>query len=66
MRNKIKEFVKSRDISVYKLVQDTGIAAATAYGLHNNPSKIPAPRVLEAICSRYEVQPSELIEWVKE
>ena len=65
MRNKIKQFLDSRGITPYKFRQDTGIAQRTAYDLYNNPEQIPSSTVLDKICDAYEVQPGELLEWVK-
>ncbi len=65
VRNKIRKFVDSRGISVYRFRKETKIAQATAYELYNNPEHLPSPRVLEAICNSYEVQPGDLLEWVK-
>ena len=65
MRNKLKQFLESKNLSVYRFQKDTGIAPKTAYDLVNDESKIPAPKVLEAICDAYEVQPGDLLEWIK-
>ncbi len=37
-----------------------------AYDLYNNPDQLPSSAVLSKICDAYEVQPGELLEWVKE
>ena len=66
MRNKIKQFLDSRNITPYKFRQETGIAQRTAYDLYNKPGQLPSSTVLEKICDAYEVQPAELLEWVPE
>ncbi|MFM6451271.1 MAG: helix-turn-helix domain-containing protein [Planktothrix sp.] len=66
VRNKIKEFCSNRAITPYRLWKDAGLAPKTAYDLYNNPSQLPSSSVLSKICDTYEVQPSELLEWVKE
>lgn len=66
VRNKIKHFVDSKGMSVYQFRKDTGIAQRTAYDLYNNPDQIPNATVLKKICDRYEIQPNEILEWVKE
>lgn len=65
MRNKIKQFLDSKGITPYQFERDAGIAHRTAYDLYNNPDQIPSSTVLSKICNTYEVQPGELLEWVK-
>ncbi|BAZ13219.1 hypothetical protein NIES4071_50580 [Calothrix sp. NIES-4071] len=64
VKNKIKEFVDKRGISVYKFRKDTGIAQRTAYDLYSNPWQLPNSSVITKICDCYEIQPNEIIEWV--
>lgn len=64
MRNKIKQFLESRDLSAYRLVKDTGISDTTGYRLAADPTYVPSAKVLEAICEAYNVQPGEILEWV--
>ena len=64
VRNKIKEFIESKGISVYKFRQDTGIAQRTAYDLYHDPNQLPNSNVMTKICDCYQIQPSEIIEWV--
>ncbi|MDF0553151.1 helix-turn-helix transcriptional regulator [Kamptonema sp. UHCC 0994] len=66
MKNKIKQLVDGRGISVYQFIKETGIAPGTGYKLYNNPRHQPSPTVLGIICETYEVQPNEILEWVKE
>lgn len=66
IKNRVKRFIDSRGISVYRFVKETGIAPNTAYKLYKDPRHLPAPNVLEAICDRYKVQPGELIYWTTE
>ena len=64
MRNKIKEFVESRNMSVYAFREKAGIANKTAYDLVNTPTQIPSGNVITKICDAFEVQPNEILEWV--
>lgn len=66
MRNTIKRFLDSRGITPYQFRKDTGVAQRTAYDLYNNALQIPSSTVLEKICSTYEIQPGEILEWVKD
>jgi DNA-binding Xre family transcriptional regulator len=66
VRNKVKQFLDQRGITPYQFRKDTGIAQRTAYDLYNNPGQIPSSTVLSRICDAYEVQPGELLEWIKE
>lgn len=65
MKNKIKTFLDRRGITPYRFRKDTGIAQRTAYDLYNNPEQLPSSTVLGKICDAYEVQPGELLEWVR-
>ncbi|MBN3948813.1 MAG: helix-turn-helix transcriptional regulator [Nostoc sp. NMS7] len=64
MRNRIKEFVDSRGISVYQFWQETGISRTTAYSLYNNSAQYLGRDVMDAICSRYNIQPDILLKWI--
>ncbi len=65
MRNKIKQFLDSRGITRYQFWKATGVAQRTAYDLYENPKQLPSSTVLTKICDTYEVQPGELLEWIK-
>lgn len=65
MKNKIKQFLRLREISVYRFRIDTGIAQRTAYDLCNDPTQLPGSNVLSKICDTYKVQPNEILEWVE-
>ena len=65
MRNKIKAFLESRGISRYRFWNDTGNAQRTAYDLYDKPEQYPSGDVMDKICTTYEIQPGELLEWVK-
>jgi len=65
VKNRIKDFLAERGLSVYRFKRDTGIASRTAYDLSNNPSQLPSSTVLSKICDAYEVQPNEILVWVK-
>lgn len=64
MKNRIKEFVDGRKITVYQFWKDTGISRTTAYALYNEPDQYPNKNVMDAICTRYNVQPGELLYYV--
>ena len=64
VQNKLKTFLSDRNITRYKFGKDAGLAPGTAYDLYKNPDQIPSGIVLAKICDLYEVQPSELLEWV--
>lgn len=66
VKNKIKQFVDSKQISVYQFRKDTNIAQRTAYDLYNNPDQLPNATVLRKICDSYEIQPNEILEWIKD
>lgn len=61
LRNKVKEFIDSRGISVYQFRKTTGIANKTAYDLCNHPEQYPNRNVMQAICQAYGVQPGDLL-----
>jgi len=65
VRNRIKTFLEERGISVYRFQKDTGIAPSTAYNLAGRPEQLPSSTVLTKICDTYEVQPNEILIWVK-
>jgi DNA-binding Xre family transcriptional regulator len=64
VRNRIREFLESRGITAYRFRIDVGIAQRTAYDLYNNPNQLPSSTVLSKICDTYQVQPSEILEWI--
>lgn len=64
IRNRIKAFVKERGITVYRLIQDTGISNTTGYALANNPNQVPDAKTLNAICNAYRCSFDELLEHV--
>ena len=64
VKNRIKEFVDSRGMSVYRFRADTGISQKTAYDLYNNPFQLPNSSVLTKICDTYRVQPNEILIWL--
>jgi len=65
MRNKVKQLVDDRNLSVYEFRKQTGIANKTAYDLYNHPGQYPNKNVMEAICRTFNVQPADVIEYVK-
>ena len=66
IRNRVKVFLDGREITPYRFQVDTGIAPGTAYGLYNRPEQIPSGAVLDKICSVYQVQPGDLLEYCEE
>jgi len=64
VKNRIKEFLDARGLSVYRCQKEVGIAQRTAYDLSNNPSQLPSSTVLSKICDAYRVQPNEILVWV--
>jgi DNA-binding Xre family transcriptional regulator len=64
LKNRVKEFTESKGLTIYKFVQQTGIAMSTGYKLSQNPSHLPSITVLQAICDRYEIQPNEIVYWI--
>jgi DNA-binding Xre family transcriptional regulator len=64
IRNRIKELVDSRGISVYRFWKDTGIGQNTAYDLYRHPERYPMADVMEAICRTYGVSPGDILEYV--
>lgn len=64
MRNKVKQFLESQQITAYRLIKDTGISDTTGYRLAADSTYVPSAKVLEAICQTYKIQPGELLEWV--
>jgi len=62
MRNKVKEFLEVRELSVYRMIKQTGISDTTGYRLASDPSRIPSAKVLKAICTTYRVEPGDLLE----
>lgn len=65
MKNKLKAFLETRNLTVYQFRKLTGIANKTAYDLVNRPEQYPSREVMDKICAAFEVQPNEIIEWVK-
>lgn len=65
VKNKLKDFLNQRGITPYRFQKEVGIAVRTAYDLYNNPEQIPSSVVLTKICDAYEIQPGEILEWVK-
>lgn len=64
VKNKIKEFVNARGLSVYAFRKAVGCSATTAYDLYHDPWQLPSSTVLTKICDAFRVQPTELLEWI--
>ena len=64
VQNKLKAFLADRSITRYQFGKKVGLAPGTAYDLYKNSDRIPSGIVLAKICDLYQVQPSELLEWV--
>lgn len=65
MRNKVKQFLEGRNLTAYRFIQETGISATTGYALNNDPNHLPSIKVIRQICDTYEIQPNDILEWVK-
>lgn len=66
MKNKIKELIDSQGISIYEFRKRTGIANRTAYDLYHNSGQYPGPGVMDKICEAFNVQPGDILEYVKD
>jgi DNA-binding Xre family transcriptional regulator len=64
IRNRVKDLVDSRGLTVYRFWQETGISRNTAYELYNNPDRYPMADVMDAICKTYLVTPNDVLEWI--
>ena len=64
VQNKLKAFLADRKITRYQFGKAVGLAPSTAYNLYKAPDQIPSSTVISKICDLYQVQPSELLEWV--
>jgi len=64
IRNRIKELVDSRGISVYRFWKDTGVGQNTAYDLYRHPERYPMAEVMDAICRAYGVTPGDVLEYI--
>lgn len=64
VRNKLKEFVEGKGLSIYQFWQDVGISRTTAYSLSNDASQLPNSSVLHKICDHYRIQPCEILQWI--
>lgn len=61
IKNKIKQFLDDRELTAYRLIQDTGISDTTGYKLASDPTYIPSAKVLAAICDTYRIEPGEIL-----
>ena len=64
IRNRIRQFVDERGLTVYRLIKDTGISGTTGYALAKHPDRIPDSTTMDAICRTYKCQPGAFIEYV--
>lgn len=64
VKNKLRELLTAREITVYRFQRDVGVAQRTAYDLVNNPYQLPSSTVLSKICDAYRIQPNEVLEWI--
>jgi DNA-binding Xre family transcriptional regulator len=65
LRNRIKEFLDNRGMTAYQFWRAIGVAQTTAYRIYNDPTTIPKPHVLDAICKAFPgTQPGDLLEYV--
>ena len=66
IRNKIKQIVDSRGLSVYGFYKAVGISAKTAYDLYRKPDQYPSGPVVDRICKWGNLQPNDVIEYVED
>lgn len=64
VKNRLREFVEERRISVYRFWKDTGLSRPTAYRVCKDPDYPLAGEVLDKICDAYKIQPGEILYWV--
>jgi transcriptional regulator with XRE-family HTH domain len=64
MKNRIQKFLREREISAYRFIEDTGVSPSTGYELARNPDHLPSLKILEAICDTYQQPPEVFIEWI--
>lgn len=65
LKNRIQSLLKTRKISAYRFIKETGIGATLGYELAKNPDKIPSVAIIDKICGTYKVQPSEIVYWIE-
>ncbi|MBW4597482.1 MAG: helix-turn-helix transcriptional regulator [Brasilonema angustatum HA4187-MV1] len=63
IKNKIKEFITSKEITRYEFAKLTGVSKTTVYSLYDSPDILPLAAVLTKICDYYQVQPNDLMLW---
>lgn len=49
------------EINAYKLMKLTGLASGTCLKIFNNPYYIPDSKVLNVLCSFFDLQPGEFL-----
>lgn len=64
VRNRIKQFLSERGLSVYRFVREANISPTTGYSLARNPKQIPDSKTINAICNKYGCKIQDLIEHV--
>lgn len=64
VKNRLKEFIKERQISTYRFWKDTGLSRPTAYRACKDSDYPLAGEVLDKICDAYKIQPGEILYWV--
>jgi hypothetical protein len=64
VKNKIKELIDKKGISVYRFQRDVRIAPGTAYSLYNNPNQLPSSNVISKICDAYRVPVQDVLVWI--
>ncbi|WP_445300972.1 helix-turn-helix domain-containing protein [Microcoleus sp. BR0-C5] len=55
----LKEFIDSRGLTVYQFWKQAGITQSAGYRLYHNRDVLPLKRVLDKICTAYQIQPWE-------
>jgi DNA-binding Xre family transcriptional regulator len=63
--NKVQQFVDELGINRSQFYKRTGISKTTAYALYENPFRIPDTDTLDRICSEFNCNPGDLLEYVR-
>lgn len=61
IKTKLAEVLAGKEISMYRLAKDTGIAYTTIYKIGKGETERIDFHVLDKICTRLECQPGDLI-----
>jgi len=62
---RLKELLKERNITRYRLKKDTGLADSTVNGMYKNTSKRIELKILDQLCEVINCEPSDLFKYTK-